>query len=44
VWAELALPGGVSALPSSPFYLKLLRLYLTDEYYIARLASAHPLQ
>ncbi len=37
MWAESALPGGTSALPSSPWYLNLLRPYLTDDYYPARL-------
>jgi penicillin amidase len=37
--AESALPGGTSALPSSPYYLNLLRPYLTDDYYPARLAT-----
>jgi len=32
------LPGGTSALPTSPYYLNLLRSYLTDDYYPARLA------
>ena len=41
MWAESALPGGTSALPSSPFYLNLLRPYLTDDYYVARLAGEH---
>jgi penicillin G amidase len=36
--AESALPGGTSALPTSPYYLNLLRPYLTDDYYPARLA------
>jgi penicillin G amidase len=39
MWAESALPGGTSALPNSPFYLNLLRPYLTDDYYTAQLAS-----
>jgi penicillin amidase len=39
VVAESALPGGTSALPSSPYYLNLLRPYLTDDYYPARLAT-----
>jgi len=39
VTAESALPGGTSALPSSPYYLNLLRPYLTDDYYRARLAT-----
>jgi len=34
-----ALPGGTSADPASPFYLNLLRLYLTNNYYPALLAS-----
>lgn len=37
MWAESALPGGVSEQPDSPFYLNLLRPYLTNEYYVARL-------
>jgi penicillin amidase len=37
--AESALPGGVSALPTSPWYLNLLRPYLTDDYYPVRLAG-----
>jgi hypothetical protein len=37
--AEAALPGGTSALPTSPYYLNLLRPYLTDDYYPARLAG-----
>jgi penicillin amidase len=37
--AESALPGGTSALPSSPYYLNLLRTYLTDDYYPARLST-----
>jgi penicillin G amidase len=37
--AVSALPGGTSALPSSPYYLNLLRPYLTNEYYPARLAN-----
>jgi penicillin G amidase len=40
--AESALPGGTSALPGSQFYLNLLRPYLTDDYYITRLASTSP--
>jgi penicillin amidase len=36
--AVSALPGGTSALPTSPYYLNLLRPYLTDDYYAARLA------
>ncbi len=39
VRAESALPGGTSAIPSSPYYLNLLRPYLTDDYYPARLAT-----
>jgi penicillin amidase len=35
MWAESALPGGTSALPTSPYYLNLLRPYLTNEYYPA---------
>ena len=35
--ARSALPGGTSALPDSPWYLNLLRPYLTDDYYRARL-------
>jgi penicillin amidase len=37
MWAESALPGGTSGLPTSPWYLNLLRPYLTDDYYPARL-------
>jgi penicillin G amidase len=37
--AESALPGGTSALPGSRYYLNLLRPYLTDDYYPARLAA-----
>ncbi|MEO9238804.1 MAG: penicillin acylase family protein [Jatrophihabitantaceae bacterium] len=37
--AESALPGGASAVPSSPYYLNLLRPYLTDDYYPALLAA-----
>jgi penicillin amidase len=36
--AESALPGGTSALPDSPWYLNLLRPYLTDDYYPAWLS------
>ncbi len=36
--AESALPGGTSADPGSRFYLNLLRPYLTNDYYPARLA------
>jgi penicillin amidase len=39
VLAESALPGGTSAVPTSPYYLNLLRPYLTDDYYPARLAT-----
>ena len=39
MWAESALPGGTSALPDSPWYLNLLRPYLTDDYYTARLSG-----
>ena len=39
VRAESALPGGTSAVPTSPYYLNLLRPYLTDDYYPARLAT-----
>jgi penicillin amidase len=39
MWAESALPGGTSALPTSPWYLNLLRPYLTDDYYVAQLGS-----
>ena len=39
VAAESALPGGTSAVPTSPYYLNLLRPYLTDDYYPARLAT-----
>jgi penicillin G amidase len=37
--AVSALPGGTSANPASPFYLNLLRPYLTDDYYPALLSS-----
>ena len=37
VLAESALPGGTSAVPTSPYYLNLLRPYLTNDYYPARL-------
>ena len=37
--AVSALPGGTSANPASPFYLNLLRPYLTNNYYPALLAS-----
>jgi penicillin amidase len=37
--AVSALPGGTSANPASPFYLNLLRPYLTNDYYPALLAS-----
>jgi penicillin amidase len=37
--AVSALPGGTSADPTSPFYLNLLRPYLSNEYYPALLAS-----
>jgi penicillin amidase len=37
--AVSALPGGASADPASPFYLNLLRPYLTNNYYPALLAS-----
>jgi len=37
--AVSALPGGTSADPASPFYLNLLRPYLTNNYYPALLAS-----
>jgi penicillin amidase len=37
--AVSALPGGTSADPSSPFYLNLLRPYLTNDYYVALLAA-----
>jgi penicillin amidase len=39
MWAESALPGGTSALPDSPWYLNLLRPYLTDDYYRAKLSD-----
>jgi penicillin amidase len=44
MWAESALPGGTSALPTSPYYLNLLRPYLTDDYYRATLGAdrRHP--
>jgi penicillin G amidase len=37
--AVSALPGGASADPASPFYLNLLRPYLSNQYYPALLAS-----
>jgi penicillin amidase len=37
--AASALPGGTSADPTSPFYLNLLRPYLTNDYYPALLAT-----
>jgi penicillin amidase len=37
--AVSALPGGTSADPASPFYLNLLKPYLTNNYYPALLAS-----
>jgi penicillin G amidase len=37
MFARSALPGGTSALPDSPWYLNLLRPYLTNDYYQARL-------
>jgi len=40
--AESALPGGTSADPASPFYLNLLRPYLSNAYYPALLASQVP--
>jgi penicillin amidase len=40
--AVSALPGGTSADPASPFYLNLLRPYLTNNYYPALLASEIP--
>ena len=40
--AVSALPGGTSADPTSPFYLNLLRPYLTNNYYPALLASEIP--
>ena len=40
--AVSALPGGTSADPASPFYLNLLRPYLTNDYYPALLASEIP--
>jgi penicillin amidase len=39
MWAESALPGGTSGLPDSPWYLNLLRPYLTDDYYVASLTG-----
>jgi hypothetical protein len=39
VLAESALPGGTSAVPTSPYYLNLLRPYLTDDHDPARLAT-----
>ncbi len=38
MFAQSALPGGTSALPTSPYYLNLLRPYLTDDYYNAQLS------
>ncbi len=40
--AVSALPGGTSADPASPFYLNLLRPYLSNRYYPALLASEVP--
>jgi penicillin amidase len=40
--AVSALPGGTSADPASPFYLNLLRPYLSNQYYPALLASEIP--
>lgn len=40
--AVSALPGGTSADPASPFYLNLLRPYLTNDYYLTLLASEIP--
>src|SRR5262249_61669643 len=40
--AVSALPGGTSADPASPFYLNLLRPYLSNQYYQALLASEIP--
>ena len=37
--AASALPGGTSADPANPFYLNLLRPYLTNDYYPALLAT-----
>ncbi len=37
MWAESALPGGTSAIPTSRWYLNLLPSYLTDDYYVAAL-------
>ena len=38
MFAQSALPGGTSGLPDSPWYLNLLRPYLTNDYYDARLS------
>jgi penicillin G amidase len=35
--ARSALPGGTSALPGTPYYLNLLRPYLTNDYYPVRI-------
>ncbi len=40
--AVSALPGGTSEDPASPFYLNLLRPYLTNDYYPALLATEIP--
>ncbi len=39
IHAETSLPGGVSALPTSPFYVNLLPLWLTNTTYPAELAG-----
>ena len=35
--ARSALPGGTSAIPGTPYYLNLLRPYLTNDYYPVRI-------
>jgi penicillin G amidase len=42
ITAASALPGGTSEDPTSPFYVNLLRPYLTDDYYPALLVNAIP--
>jgi penicillin amidase len=39
IHAETSLPGGVSALPTSPYYINLLPLWLTNATYPAELAG-----
>jgi penicillin amidase len=39
IHAETSLPGGVSALPTSPHYVDLLPLWLTNTTYPAELAG-----